>query len=409
MFEPFAHFLSYGSTDQLTIRTLSSRFQGMVVPGTIAAFQAEGTRGFVLSLSAADRVPYVIDPRTPLFQNQIESPKKSHLMLADLFGFRETFDRHRQVPLDYWTNETIDRASNAWIGFNTAYVSVAPKAFEKYARRLGKPVVQSDAGGPSWILPPYLTHSRTSVRNLDISVRMWESAATAAAHADVRDLMRPVLAVDEPQLLAQVASRYPDQSEVVVWVSNLDETEPGNAARLAEYAIQVRDLSRSGRVPFALYGGYFAVALRSAGLVGASHGVGFGEHRNHIELKSSGAAPARYYVQRIHRYMPIDLASELWRRDRSLVASYYPEFEDIDPQELDYHQLMIHSVRARADEIARTSSWTTGQHVSALQNDQVQYDADLSKIRLTPGLSRRASLLLGHLPVWSAALARVGD
>jgi hypothetical protein len=68
---PFEHYLSYGSTDQLTARNLTDIYDGLLIPGTVAAFQAEGTRGFVLTLSAAKSKDYIIDPRFPLFQNRL--------------------------------------------------------------------------------------------------------------------------------------------------------------------------------------------------------------------------------------------------------------------------------------------------------------------------------------------------
>ena len=69
MFDRFSHLLSYGATDQKTVLELLGKYQGLIVPGTVAAFQRQGTGGFVLSLSAtADAPPYRIDPRFPLFQ-----------------------------------------------------------------------------------------------------------------------------------------------------------------------------------------------------------------------------------------------------------------------------------------------------------------------------------------------------
>ena len=65
----FEHYLTYGATDQQTVRRLPGQFTGLMIPGTVAAFQREGTGGFALTLSATEaQTPYVIDPRFPLFQ-----------------------------------------------------------------------------------------------------------------------------------------------------------------------------------------------------------------------------------------------------------------------------------------------------------------------------------------------------
>jgi hypothetical protein len=74
MFDLFSHYVSYGATDQETIRELTGAIDGrwcVLVPATVAAFQQQGTGGFILTLSATAEAPnYVIDPRFPLFQHR---------------------------------------------------------------------------------------------------------------------------------------------------------------------------------------------------------------------------------------------------------------------------------------------------------------------------------------------------
>lgn len=405
MFTPFSHFLSYGSTDQQTIREFAGKYDGIIVPGTIAAFQAEGTRGFVLSLSAAEKTPYAIDSRFPLFQSHVETPKKSHLALARILGVEAEILDHHLIRHAFWNLDTVKAVARSWMDFNTAYLTLQPKAFDKYARRLKRPLPQVDAQGPEWILPPYLTIGPSYPGAREVSDLLWAESVTLAAGLGGTTALRRVLAVESVADLASYATSA-GNAETVIWVSNLDEQNLNASQELTEYVEQVARISSAGIAPFALYGGYFSVLLRAVGLSGSSHGVGFSEHRNHIELKSSGAAPARYYVQRSHRYFPIDLASELWRRDPRLVESYYEGFRDVDPQELDYHDLMMHSVRARQDEIFRSDGMSVADHISDLQSVQDGYVSDLADIRLTSGLEKRVAGNLAHLPVWRGALTR---
>src|ERR1035438_4102095 len=87
MFEDFSHFLSFSATDQQTARDLTGCYDGLVVPGTVASSQAEGTRGFVLTLSATSHGPaYVVDPRFPLFQQALPAARHSHTALAEVLG-----------------------------------------------------------------------------------------------------------------------------------------------------------------------------------------------------------------------------------------------------------------------------------------------------------------------------------
>lgn len=406
MFRLGSHFLAYGSTDQSTLKAATSSYDGIVVPGTIATFQADGTRGFVLTLSAAERKPYVVDPRTPLFQNAIDSPKRSHTTLAKVLGLEEVFAANSFVPLAHWSGANIALTAERWLTFNTQFASVTPKAFDKYARRLNRRLVQQDAEGPSWVLAPYLTISGLSSRERAVSDELWSATVDLAAERAIAQQLVRVIAVDEPRDLAAYAVESGER-EVMVWVSNLDENSLGSADRLREYAFAVRSMAEEGIRPFALYGGFFSVLLGSVGLVGASHGVGFSEHRNHVELKSSGAAPARFYVERIHRYVSVDLASELWRRDPTTVASYYPGFTGRDPQDYEYHDLMLHSVLARAHEIQVSRGLSARVLVDQLDSDLSSYLRQLSSMRLTEGLRRRMEQVLAPLAMWSNALGPV--
>lgn len=402
MFDDFSHFLAYGSTDQQTLRSLTDRYQGLIVPGTIAAYQADGTRGFVLTLSAAVDSPYAIDPRTPLFQYFNPTFKKSHLSLARILGIEDVLDEHSYVRVVDWTEERVHKVAAAWLDFNTGYTTLAPKAFAKYARRLKRELPQDEAKAPTWIFPPYLMVEQGDVASSVVNEALWHESLAAASAKGVEAKLRRVVAVTEPAGLASVIADIPE-SELVVWVDNLDETS-STEERLRGYALAIRDVSARGKKPFALYGGYFAVMLRAVGLRGASHGVGFSEYRNHVELRSSGAAPPRYYVQRIHRYLPVDLASELWRRNSTLVESYFPGFENRDPAELDYHELMKLSVNARQDEILRAADVPIGGHRAHLVESYEAYARDLTSIRLTEGLRKRITSNLMHLLVWSRAL-----
>uniref|UniRef100_UPI0016436ADB hypothetical protein n=1 Tax=Brevibacterium casei TaxID=33889 RepID=UPI0016436ADB len=315
---------------------------------------AEGTRGFVLTLSASAGHPYAIDPRTPLFQYHNGSPKLSHGSLARVLGIEPEVTQYGMVPPQLWTQQYCNKVAKSWIDFNSNYTSIAPKQFDKYARRLGMKLPIADAKLPTWILAPYLMHT-DYFDPTEINQRLWFASKL---HLDPKDdrLRRVIAASTAADLKSNALGS--DEEEIVVWLDDLDEFEPSNFSRLAEYGKAIKEISESGIKPFALYGGFFSVALSTVGLTGSSHGVGFSEHRYHVDLKSSGGAPARFYVQRIHRYLPIDIASELWRQNRQLVAAYYPGYPNRDPGEYSYHELMKHSVRARSDEIHRSSHAT---------------------------------------------------
>ena len=82
----------------------------------------------------------------------------------------------------------------------------------------------------------------------------------------------------------------------------------------------------------------------------------------------------------------------------------YSGYPDVDPQEMSYHELMMHSVRARQHEIDSTASYSLEEHVDDLRDTFDALDSDLSEIRLTEGLRRRVESNIAHLKMWAAAL-----
>src|SRR4051794_13076676 len=141
-FRSYSHYVAYGSTDQTTFRDLRDRYTGLVVPATIAAYQRKGTGGFVLTLSATNEAPpYMIDPRFPLFQQPLTSPKKSQ---GSPVGWRATPNLAGRggpppTPASF-PDERVARIARKWVEFNTSYGSANNESFSKYAKRLREPV-----------------------------------------------------------------------------------------------------------------------------------------------------------------------------------------------------------------------------------------------------------------------------
>jgi hypothetical protein len=395
MFEAFSHYLSYGATDQQTLRDLSESYQGLVVPGTVAAFQREGTGGFVLSLSARESAPpYVIDPRFPLFQKALVNPKKSHSALAGILKAPELLWQVAPAPADF-TDDLIERVARNWVEFNSNYTSREAGKFQKYAKLLDEEVAQEAVQGPEAIIAPYLVADGQA---------WWERskalmAATVAA-APGADIVRVVATTDASQL-GNLLNDVSDQ-KVIVWVSGMKEIDVSITA-LVEYGKALRGASTRGQACFAIYGGFFSVLLGAVGLKGACHGIGYGEDRSWPELPQSGPPPPRYYAPRFHRYISQDLAYQLWSRDADLTACGCPICNNGSPV-LSYHDLMKHSVHARQAEIDSWESLDVSEMASRLESERVQLDEDLRAAQLPNPLRGPVSRATNHLPRWVEAL-----
>ncbi|GAB3241564.1 hypothetical protein [Mycolicibacterium hippocampi] len=397
----FEHYLSYGSTDQLTARTLTDFYDGLLVPGTVAAFQADGTKGFVLTLSAAHQKPYIIDPRFPLFQNRLSTPKKSHVSLATVLGDPSLVSEHSAPTADEFDDARCQVIARSWVEFNAGYTTVSSKHFAKYAKRLGREIAPTNSQVPRLILAPYVMSSGIDDGWWDVSERLY-AHTIAAAQAIPTDIgvFRVVAAKSTAaleQLLTQPAASEPG---VFIWVDNLHELE-SSVEDLVRYGRAIRGAKERGLGTWALYGGYFSVVMGQFGLAGSSHGIGYGESRQWKELPSSGPPPARFYLPRVHRYVATDLAEFLWNEAPELVNS---AVYSGSPAALDYHDLMAHSVRCRQTEINDCDGLSPAVIAQRLRQTNREFSEALNTLSIPSALRRKAIDAHIHLPQWADAI-----
>lgn len=399
-FDPFSHYLAYGAMDQETFRALRGTYSGILVPGTIAAWQRQGTGGFVLSISATEEAPpYMIDSRFPLFQQGLEKPKQSHRTLAELFGDEDLVRTTDPTP-DLFSNDRLADLARHWVEFNCEYGLTSNKSFDKYMRRLGgEEIVVGRAQAPEAILAPYFACAGVADPWWSKSLQLFEHAEAASGEETV---LRVVCA-RHSGALGDLLEGVEAPERLVVWVSGLDEHN-ASEQDLFHYRSAIAGASARGHEPFALYGGFFSVLLGVEGLRGQAHGVGFSEHRQWRELPESGAPPARYYLRRAHRYVGQDLAQALYQHSADLTECPCEHCDSRPPIELEYHDLMKHSVWCRDEEIDR---WY-GRDLSTVADFlETEHDALTTALRsgsLPPGVRGRAIGSIEHLPEWVKAL-----
>lgn len=405
MFErPFSHYLLYGATDQETLRRVKHCFDGVIVPGTLAAFQKQGTGGFVLTLSAtSNETPFIIDPRFPLFQQRLSSGKKSHADLAEVFRDEALVSVDRNPTPHDFTPERIERIAAAWVEFNEGFADSANEKFDKYAARLeqiGESLAVDRGQDVEAIIPPYFVETGGGA---------WAQISddfeqAVRGHTDKQVI--PVLAADTPALLAQrLDGRI---SECFIWVSDLKELDPLLNQELTLYGRTIRSAATTGSRLFALYGGFFSVLLSSAGLQGSCHGVGFSESRAWVELPQSGPPMPRFYLPAAHRFVAPDVAQRIYNLDRELGSCSCEICDGRAPLALNYHDLMKHSVAVRALEIERWGHLSPADAVTAWSAHVASLIGRASRIRDDlEGLGRSAARTFDHLAGWRQALTDV--
>lgn len=403
-YQRFSHYLGFGLVDQETSRELRDYYTGLVVPGTVAAFQKQGAGGFVLALSAASsETPYVIDPRFPLFQQVLRTPKKSHRALARELGDPSLVTRTEPTPGDF-SQSRMRQIARHWVQFNEDFHGSANEKFDKYARRLDEPVSIPDARPPEFIIPPYFVALERDDSWWDVSLELARATRTEARSLDVV----PMVAVDDVALLSSYLRRVQDQ-RCVVWVSGFNELEV-SGTQLRRYVRAVSEATARGLEIAALYGGFFSVLLGTVGLSGSSHGIGFGESRRWRELPQSGPPPARFYLPAVHRYVSVEDADDLYSAHPDFAVCDCGVCDGAPPLTLEYHDLMKHSVLCRSREIDEWAQLTPGEAADRLTRES-EYAVGVLEDLAAEGadLPSRVFAVADHLGRWASALDEVAS
>ena len=402
-----AHLLAYGHSNQTTFRTpaIQDAYDAVVVPGTIATYYQQATGGFVLALNR----PYFIDPRTPLFQQNLigQEIRASFYTLSSAHGptIENAVDEASGGDIELWDSivDNYDPAEVAenWLDYQRYYVEESSEKLDHYAALVGHAL--DSPKQPSFFTNPYwMSEKPNSIEwsmtydtivemhdRLENGERMMPIVAWKRAQPDSwRDLDRIICDVRDigfEQLLVWIDS-FRELEEPVGQLRSLRQT----VARSASDGIQLG----------MLYGGYYSLALGRLGLWSFGNGVGYSESRAFPELPSTGAAPPRYYLYGLHRYVQPDVATQLLRNDIDdmfdILGSSSRTASGYDPMRLSYHDLMTHFVLARGAEINAASGITLDELRGELIGtaEYVESNAVLS-----------ALVSVDYLRRWAAALA----
>jgi hypothetical protein len=360
------HSLSYTHSDQALLRdpALDPCWDGLVVPGTLATFYFEGTGGFVLTR----RVPYVIDPRTPLLQT-IEiaraEPKASHLKLAAIHDedVVETWPE-AEIPRTHWEDGRWPEVVKNVLDFQDSYSSTATAKVDKYNALLaaaGRRVVEADPEDPLRLVPPYWAVAGTN--------DPWWALAREAIEIGLDEYpgrLLPILAIGNDvaiDTLAALIADLPDGcTDVFCWASKWNESDAGRDD--VDAWLDAVETGRGRGINVSnLYGGYLSVLMLGKGLTGLNHGVGYSESRDSRRLSATGAPPTRYYhpalrefltvpnAQPIIDYLPVRWACDCAVCQQVAGADGRPQVGRLNPEGLKRHFLM-----ARHREIERVDA-----------------------------------------------------
>lgn len=414
----FRHFMAYGNSDQASFRNSAVRdtFDVMTVPGTIASYYQEATVAFVLS----SQLDYLIDPRTPLFQGEIDEPRASHVTLAEWHGptlHSAVSSGSSTLDLSFYTPAVVTELVTEVVERQRTYADHAPvvkKKLNRYAALLreamqqqGAPAPTTNAMPPYAVLAPYFAVSGTSDPWWAVMQDVWAAASALPQPDEIVPVLcldgRPKANADGVAALAEVLPLLPSALSKIAffWITNFDERKVSES--------QLRDLwdviakRPDGRELVNLYGGFFSICMRHAGLSGFGNGLTYSESRDWPALASTGAAPPRYYVRDLHVFMSPAVAAVLESVDPSFACSCDACVEwratGQSIASLPYHDLKRHFALARKWELDLTAA-------TPLVNIAIQ----LEDARDRAVAARAGNLVLGSLPSleyltrWAAVL-----
>ncbi len=398
------HFLAYGNSDQASFRSrqVQKAMDYLTVPGTIAAYYPGGTAAFVLT----SKLDYIIDPRVPLFQGQIPRPKASHYSLGRIMGRTvagQMADEKARHPVSFnpelYTNAALGELVQSVVGFQRGYGEQAAQIttqLDRYSRlaalALGEaPPEQTMTAGkaPSFVLSPYFA----AIDLTDVWWAKTKAIWAACSHLEDPETISPVVALRDIAQFAQALGQLPaDLAEVAFfWLTGFDE----HKAQQHDLESVWQGVASVGapRKLVNLYGGFFSICMAYAGLWGFNNGLGYSESRDWPDLPATGAAPARYYLPRLHMFITPAVAQLIIQKDQTF-ACICPVCagRNNDVVALSYEELKRHFALARQEEIDlvanRSKTDVADTLVDAAQRFQNAIPL-LPRLRIDVGFLRR--------------------
>lgn len=366
--DALVHYLFYQHNVQKFFIRHIEKFDGIIVPFSIAVSFTSGTYGFLRALLAKDRSKcFALDPRSALFQHSwnrlnIREPHRKTAGVLDGPFISDGLTRPL-APADFSSAETIKTVTEACIRFQSEFrvLQEEKRKLDKYRKLLGMDTIP-EIENPQKFIPPYFQFQDQNDPWFEISMRCTEHAASIVAPQELTPIIHfsdwtkfdawPQLATTLTTLGIGSAFLYPNEFK----------EHGADTAELLKYSEGVTSLVAGKLAPQALHGGYFAVLLEKKGLSGFGNGVGYGEWRD-SGYHRGGTAEVRIYIPKLHRFLDSAAAqslvqkdSEYFTADSDLLTEYALASKPLT--EVQLQEALDHFMESRYQEIAfvRTSS-----------------------------------------------------
>lgn len=291
------------------ILKLSKQFDGIIIGANIV----EATAGATASLVGQKlKMPYYIDPMTYVFGcdlNGIRSEqkrkkktvvdyKRAYKRLAPELGdiFSNTLKKNMPIVSEDFTSTVLKQVCQKVIDYQLERLHTEfekDEEYKEYAELIPK---------PAGVFSPYFLIRSEEWFNLFLSL--------SKTTADIKPgpPVYSVLCADYEMLIDnsfinRATAEIPKTgvNGVWLWFSKFDELEV-QEKYLRGFKKLVERLSEKGLDVYNRHGGYFSLALNKLGMKGISHGVGYGEKKDVLQIKGPPKAPVvRYCLPDIYK------------------------------------------------------------------------------------------------------------
>jgi len=358
---PLKQYLTYQHNVQRYFREHCDKYDGIIIPLSIAISFPSGTYGFVRALCAKDDAKqYAIDPRSALFQKTWNRTfvREPHRKMATVFGgpFSEHALARALTPEDFEDDDVIDELVRNCLNFQRRFRTSEDdqRKLNKYKKMLGLKAL-GELGDPQFLIPPYFQFSEIGDEWHEVAARC---IASAVAQEDAIPI-QPVMHFSQWEGEAEwrpCLAELKDQGIEAVWFYPNDFHEHNaDVAHLTSY-LQVVALAAEMKIkPYALFGGYYAIVLSYFGLKGFGNGIGYGEWRD-SGYHRGGSASTRVYILKLHRFIDapaaqalIDQDPEYFGEDTDILANYVQSNQPLD--DMSQEEALDHFMECRKLEV----------------------------------------------------------
>lgn len=150
---------------------------------------------------------------------------------------------------------------------------------------------------PYALIPPYFFFRKVTDSAYEKTVRAFQIAQANPVFANFK--IFPCLCMDRSVLndavqIEQILTDFQDCSGILLWINGFEETS-ASLPDLISLTTFIKTLSKGGKEIINLYGGYFSLLLKYAGLSKVSSGICYSSSRKVFSEASGGGLPVRYY------------------------------------------------------------------------------------------------------------------